>query len=738
MRCPVIVLVLLVLTPALAFGQTCDQLRAEIAALLRTLSNEQNSLSDCESHPGSCTPGQISGIRQAIQIAQEELDVDRGKLSTTCNTPPPPNFDHVTLEGVEVTQAIQDLDNSVPLIAGKKTWVRVYLGKLSGTRTISGTLVAKRDTSSVTLTALAPITIDSTENLTTRRRSWTKSLDFAVPAAMLSSGTTIFTIGTLSDTSASPKRIICDDCAVPTQVSFSRMPPLLIRVVNLTYPFQSSPSAPLVTISPRTVDTALLQSWLGRAYPVSNTTFIQSTTASTSTTGVVGTGPAATGTFTCDSANIQLLATRATEISSGGDTRTHYLAVVSNQGFFMRGCAAQDKNGNFLTSASGPSGVPASVTIGAGDTDASFGDWYGGHELGHTFNRFHPGFCGESTDDLLAFPYPKGQISDAKERSFAGLDVGDTANGISLSVLWGSATFDIMTYCVQPQWLSAYTYQGVRLQLLSENPGFKPLKRAFQRDTSTMLVGPSVHVVAEVNLTKLTGSFGSVIPVTRALPSSTPNSRAEFVVRDATGKELFRQSAPIFEMTDLPDGADRLGLIDTSVPFREDMAQIQLELDGAVVARYANDQIAPPAVRGVKFARESGEAAVTITWSPSPPSSGQVTFTAQTSVDTKSWLTIGVGLSDPLVTLAADQANAQVLRVTANNGFRSSPPVDINLCSAANARTVKLESDVNKLKDLIDSGEVPVNAQLLARLRSLRRDLANASAQLSRCQARNP
>jgi hypothetical protein len=35
----------------------------------------------------------------------------------------------VSLQGVEVLQAVQDMPSSVPLIAGKTTWVRVYLDK---------------------------------------------------------------------------------------------------------------------------------------------------------------------------------------------------------------------------------------------------------------------------------------------------------------------------------------------------------------------------------------------------------------------------------------------------------------------------------------------------------------------------------------------------------------------------------------------------------------------------------
>src|SRR5205085_9336994 len=124
-RLIIAVLIGLIVPVSWVLGQTCDQLKAEIANVRQTQSNAQRSLDNCNNQPGTCTPGQISGIRQAIQTAQQEIDFDQTQLLTACASPPPPNFDHVTLQGIEVVQAIQDMANSVTLIGGKTTWVRV-------------------------------------------------------------------------------------------------------------------------------------------------------------------------------------------------------------------------------------------------------------------------------------------------------------------------------------------------------------------------------------------------------------------------------------------------------------------------------------------------------------------------------------------------------------------------------------------------------------------------------------
>jgi hypothetical protein len=71
-------------------------------------------------------------------------------------------------------------------------------------------------------------------------------------------------------------------------------------------------------------------------------------------------------------------------------------------------------------------------------------------------------------------------------------------------------------------------------------------------------------------------------------------------------------------------------------------------------------------------------AAPTVTWSPGAQA-GTVTYTVQTSDDGKSWSTIAVGLTQPSLALTPEQAKARMLRVIASNGFRSAPPVTLQV-----------------------------------------------------------
>lgn len=100
---------------------------------------------------------------------------------------------------------------------------------------------------------------------------------------------------------------------------------------------------------------------------------------------------------------------------------------------------------------------------------------YATHEIGHFFGREHPSQasgtpgCGHSDSDP-AYPYFFTHIApllDDPATTFAGFDVGDPALGRPLRVLPHPSTFDIMGYCGPTTWISDYTYREVRDALVA-------------------------------------------------------------------------------------------------------------------------------------------------------------------------------------------------------------------------------------------------------------------------------
>lgn len=359
----------------------------------------------------------------------------------------------VSLDGLEVTQVVQEVAHTVPLVADKATWVRAYLSYNSTTPlTVRGTLRVRRFPffPAITVNSTNTVTINPAQNdqLRAKREDITLSLNFPLPAQVATSGRRRVDLQLVSNASTGAA-VPCSDCGTsPVQAQWLTSASLRLRIIGLRYSMGTPPQ----NFAPQAIDFTLLNSWLRRAYPIAQLITSQTTVASTTT-------PA----FTCGNANAQLATIRNNDVNGGTDARTHYYGLVSDGGFFMRGCAAGiPGNAAPATVASGPTG---SGTWGW-DNDGSYGDWYGGHELGHTLGRFHIGSgCGESNDDPN-YPFPNGQLS-AANGAFTGLESGDGGNNILSAALPGVPWHDVMSYC-QRQWLSSYTYTRIRDRLTAE------------------------------------------------------------------------------------------------------------------------------------------------------------------------------------------------------------------------------------------------------------------------------
>ena len=361
------------------------------------------------------------------------------------------------MRGVEVVQCVQDLQHDVPLVANKTTAVRVYLDPATVARplTVMGEIAWRREGSETYLPAFNTVKLDPAmpATLADQRSDIARSLNFRLPAEAVGRGSLQLRL-----TKASAPGI--DGLAFaeqpPVTVEFVSAPPLRIRVIGLRYKIDGTTKA----ISPAAIHFAYLKSFLARAYPVASLEWSQIVVDADFT--------APFKDETVDLANAQLAALRSREVSAEVDPRTHYFGLVDDNGgqYFMRGKAyAIPSSAQPDTVAAGPAGVPNGF---AGDRDASYADWYGAHELGHTFGRYHPGFPpGQQDASDPEFPYPEGLISSADGR-YVGFDVGDAELGLPMLALAGNRHHDVMTYA-DNQWLSKHTYGAILDRLLAED-----------------------------------------------------------------------------------------------------------------------------------------------------------------------------------------------------------------------------------------------------------------------------
>jgi len=376
----------------------------------------------------------------------------------------------------EVTQAVQNLDHDVRLFARKPTVVRVYLeaSGLPPSAELRGELLitTRRGAPGAYVASANAFTVSAVlgEDLKALRREATASLNFLLPAppsgpmlVQLNSLTTA--VGGVSVPIRSP---------VPSRsVSLVDGPVLRIRALGIRY---TDPSTrPPETFAPEATHFDHLRSYLRRAFPASSLDWSQAVVNASPDFVPPFSGPTLpNGADPLWSALLsilhrQVMTIRQADMDAGWDPRTHYYGLVSDDSGFFRGAATDvpfEPAPN--TVAVGPCGRPPP---GNWDDDQSYGDWYGAHELAHTFGRLHPGFCGQSHDDG-EFPHPEGALSSAEE-DCVGFDVGDAALGLPMRAYPPEQWTDFMTYCDR-QWISKYTYDGLLNRLEREAVEFDP------------------------------------------------------------------------------------------------------------------------------------------------------------------------------------------------------------------------------------------------------------------------
>lgn len=361
----------------------------------------------------------------------------------------------LSVRAIEVVQSIQRIGNRIPLIAGKPTTVRIYVDPQTAPSSVpvAAELAWWRDGAESYLSVPGTVRLDPStpHTLAQQRRDLRLSFNVRLPESALAKGPLGIRVSRLRLVGGDDFEL---DGSIESSVSFSPAPPLRIRAVGMRY------RSGALLVSPEARHFDYLRSYLLRTYPTAELVWSQIV--------VDADFQAPLGDRTALLSNAQLSAMRSREVSQGIDARTHYVALVDddNGRNFMRG-RASDIPGMPApdTVCSSPVGRPGGL---AGDTDESYADWYGAHELAHTFGRYHPGFpVGEQDASDASFPYEDGKITNPDDLCI-GLDHGDQSLMLPQRVLDGETHHDIMTYA-NNQWLSEYTFIAILQRLEVED-----------------------------------------------------------------------------------------------------------------------------------------------------------------------------------------------------------------------------------------------------------------------------
>ena len=365
--------------------------------------------------------------------------------ATLTPTPTPsstPVDRQVQITAIEVNQAVQDLNNTVPLVSGKKTVVRVHLkmtdgkGSLSG---VSGFLHYPYGTGGPIYSPINPagFTVKANPN----RGVLNDTLNFIIPGTQATgSGFVLIDINAPSGITFNGGQVELVDSRL---VNFGNVPAMRLRLVGVRYVTNT------VTYQPRNLDYARTESWLRAAYPIGTLNSSRTTTNF----------PAAQGMPGCGAVNTLLATMKVADVNGGTATNaTRYHGLVFEGGpawYFMQGCCCN----------SGASSGPTGAGAWGWDNDGSYGDWYAGHEIGHGYGQCHSGFCRGQGKDTSAhcttYPYPGGNIGGiaSSPNRYYGIDA-------ERMEVYGPNSKDLMTYC-NDLWISDFNYQRIRNRMLN-------------------------------------------------------------------------------------------------------------------------------------------------------------------------------------------------------------------------------------------------------------------------------
>lgn len=661
-------------------GNIATQTPLESATLIVTGSNGSRSLDLLGSGLISRSGGDISlaRIKGILSPGRNTVIVNAQNCQGTGQSSAIIIYDSIAdgtrfvFMGLEVTQAIQDMSNSVPLIADKRTFLRVYLrveGPTSEIFDVSGTLTASRpgDFLSTPLTptnleSLNKIIVNSSDDITDKRRDIDASLNFELPPEWIAAGQLQVRLSRL-DIDGTPSGLLCDGCQNqgrfgPIVYEFKDAPPVRLFIASVPY---TMPDATGITqtYEPHPAEFDLLVSWLKRAYPTSAVISAQITAAPFD------------GLPSCGSVNKKLSSYKTLGLLKLGlDESIRYYGMVSDEGKFMRGCTSHIPG----FTASGPTGVPgnphsAAASAGGWDTDGSYGDWYGGHEIAHMFGRYHAEFCDAA--DGKPYPYPGGLISGPDFRYF-GFDLGDPGNKIAQQVYAPDVWTDVMTYC-RSEWISNFTYEGI-LNQLSHDIIIAPISPGLPLTASS----DALFVVGSLNLTKGSVQLDSFLRLPGLKLSLRPeSSNFSIDLFDGVGSLLARYPFDPKEDTDAAPNEDKMALITEVVQYVSNTKRIVISKDGAELASRSVSNNTPRVE--VKFPNggETLEGQTRkVIWQASDADGDQLSYSLLYSTDAgQTWQPIDTNIKASNYVLKLEElpgSNSALIRVIATDGVNTS------------------------------------------------------------------
>jgi len=627
---------------------------------------------DCGS-PGFCSMDQEdtdgdgvgNACNTAIDADGDEWSDDLDNCPTLCN---PDQMDHdgdgvgdacsmdLTVQALEITQGIQAMNNSVPLIKGKPTWVRVYvdIGPVAGpVPGVTAHLMQGNLADGPEVQPAPPRFIEARRD--PDRATITNTLVFRVPNSWLDLGMLDLSVVlnpdetvTETDYGNNTRRVVAP---------LLERAPLNLRLVRVG----------ALGCLPSMDDYFRAVEWVERVYPIPR--------VKTWDVGNIGfdLDP------TCNGDTLLFVIMMLNLITDEVTPNLHYFGLV---------CASSALNGG-CTGAGSTAGMGGTSLFNHFDSWAMLGEprpQIGNtmaHELGHNLARSHaPSLrnssnevvcedadedgncdCGDPSGEDLSYP----RYSDSNSVPLMRSSIGEFGYS-GTNVLDPHRFYDFMSYC-HPRWVSPYTYQGLV-------PMFSPSSAAGQvtgelqgrgaAQSDYLLFGGVVQGGGEVALQPIR---------TVELPAGQHDEQGtgpySLELRDGSSALLFERR---FGPEEVSGGYER-GLLVQVLPVAPGTARIVFKHEGTTLETIPVSTNVPRVTITYPNGGEPLSGAETVTWTASDGDGDSLTYDLFYSADgAQTWTPIAFGLSqtshewDTALVMGTDQG---LIRVAANDGVHT-------------------------------------------------------------------
>lgn len=541
---------------------------------------------------------------------------------------------NIVAQRLEVTQGIQAAAGTgVTLVARKRTYVRFHVRKDLGSgdpvvgarlwRIVGGQRVGDPilPSGAIGFARFIPfrlggssfisdpyITVRSSPN----RNTLNDSFYFRLPDAWTTAGNLTIE-AEVNPTFLANSFVESDhsDNILRTTVTFNTTPTMVLRLYAVSYKKDG------VVYTPTDQQLREAEDWLRRAYPIARLVVKRDALDMTG----LGFEP------DCTRVNGRLVWASIFLRWGGIDPQpTRYYGMVSDGGSsarFMRGCA--DNIPSFV--ASGPTGDPDTVaSIAAWDKNndgSSYGDWYMGHELGHTWGRFHVNCAGTEVGPDAAFPLQNGTIGRLNNAdAFWGFDVS-----LKGPVVYPPTWTEIMSYCPN-QWISNYTYEAIRNRLVSENSAAEVQGAALTAPADYLILEGSIS--PDQSTATIRQAYRLTAPV--LLPAPTPGG---WDIRLLDSGSNVLATYPFTPRIDTDDPSEQNdALIMEQVPWVDSTRRIEVRHGATVLAtRLVSENQPSVTVTAPAGGDTVGAGGLTVSWSASDPDGDTLSATVLYSRD---------------------------------------------------------------------------------------------------------